>query len=120
MTAAALWPFLEQWITGDRREHHVNDRLRNAPTRTALGMAAVSFYGVLWLEGANDVLAQHFDVPLYTITWIARFAVFLVPALAYFITKRTAAACNSRTSTGGSTAWRPASSGNCPAASSSR
>jgi ubiquinol-cytochrome c reductase cytochrome b subunit len=27
-------------------------------------------------------------VPLYTITWIARFAVFIVPVLAYVITKR--------------------------------
>jgi len=88
MTGAALWPFIEQWITGDKREHHVVDRPRNAPTRTALGMAAVSFYGVLWLEGANDVLAQHFDVPLYTITNISRVAVFAVPILAYIITKR--------------------------------
>jgi ubiquinol-cytochrome c reductase cytochrome b subunit len=89
MTAAALWPFLEQWITRDRREHHVTDRPRNAPTRTALGMAAVSFYGVLWLEGANDVLAQQFQVPLYTITLIARVAVIVVPVLAYVVTKRT-------------------------------
>ncbi len=88
MTAAALWPFLEQWITGDRREHHVNDRPRNAPTRTALGIAMISFYGVLWLEGSNDILADHFDVPLYTITWIARFAIFLVPVIAYILTKR--------------------------------
>jgi ubiquinol-cytochrome c reductase cytochrome b subunit len=88
MTAAGLWPFLEQWITGDKREHHVNDRPRNAPTRTALGLAAVSFYGVLWAEGSNDVLADHFDVPLYTITWIARFAVFVVPIITYVITKR--------------------------------
>ncbi|HUC58373.1 MAG TPA: ubiquinol-cytochrome c reductase cytochrome b subunit [Streptosporangiaceae bacterium] len=88
MTAAGLWPFLEQWITGDKSEHHVNQRPRNAPTRTGLGIAAVSFYGVLWLEGSNDVLADHFDVPLYTITWIARFAVFLVPIFAYIITKR--------------------------------
>ncbi len=88
MTGAALWPFLEQWITGDRREHHVNDRPRNAPTRTALGIAMISFYGVLWAEGANDILAQHFDVPLYTITEISQVAVFAVPILAYIITKR--------------------------------
>ena len=56
-TGAALWPFLEQWITGDKREHHINDRPRNAPTRTALGIAVVTFYGVLWAEGANDVIA---------------------------------------------------------------
>jgi ubiquinol-cytochrome c reductase cytochrome b subunit len=88
MTAAALWPFLEQWITGDKLEHHINDRPRNAPTRTALGIAMISFYGVLWLEGSNDVLADHFDVPLYTITQIAQVAIFVVPILAYIITKR--------------------------------
>ena len=88
MTGAALWPFLEQWITGDRREHHINQRPRNAPTRTALGIAMISFYGVLWLEGSNDILADHFDVPLYTITEIARVAMFAVPIIAYILTKR--------------------------------
>ncbi len=88
MTAAALWPFIEQWITGDRREHHVTDRPRNAPTRTALGMAMIAFYGVLWLEGSNDVFANHFDLPLYMVTWVARVTVFAAPVLAYIITKR--------------------------------
>lgn len=88
LTAAALWPFLEQWITGDRREHHVTDRPRNAPTRTALGIAMISFYGVLWLEGSNDILADHFNVPLYTITEIAQVTIFVVPIAAYFVTKR--------------------------------
>jgi len=87
-TLAALWPFLEQWVTGDRREHHVNDRPRNAPTRTALGIAVVTFYGILWAEGANDIIADHFDVPLYVTTRIAQVAMFVGPVLAYIITKR--------------------------------
>jgi ubiquinol-cytochrome c reductase cytochrome b subunit len=87
-TVAALWPFLEQWITGDKREHHINDRPRNAPTRTALGMAVVAFYGVLWAEGANDLIADQLDISLYTVTEIARVAVIAVPILAYIITKR--------------------------------
>ncbi len=87
-TVAALWPFLEAWITGDHREHHILDRPRNAPTRTALGMSIITFYGVLWLEGANDVIANHFDVPLYLTTEIARWAIFVGPAVAYIITKR--------------------------------
>ncbi len=85
---AAVWPFIEQWITGDRREHHILDRPRNAPARTALGMAVITFYGVLWAEGANDLLAEHLDISLYTITWIARVGVFVLPVLAYIITKR--------------------------------
>jgi ubiquinol-cytochrome c reductase cytochrome b subunit len=87
-TGAALWPFLEQWATGDRREHHVNDRPRNAPTRTGVGMAAVTFWGVLWLEGANDIIADQLQIPLFTLTWIARFAVILGPVIAYWVTKR--------------------------------
>jgi len=88
MTGAALWPFLEQWITGDRSEHHINDRPRNAPTRTAIGMAAITFYGVLWLEGANDVIADHLSISLYVTTEIARYAIFIAPVVAYWVTKR--------------------------------
>jgi|CZKT01.1.fsa_nt_gi ubiquinol-cytochrome c reductase cytochrome b subunit len=88
MTGAALWPFLERWITGDKREHNVNDRPRNAATRTAVGIAAISFYGVLWLEGANDVVADQLNISLYQTTEIARVAIFVVPVVAYIITKR--------------------------------
>ena len=87
-TGAALWPFIERWATGDYSEHNVNDRPRNAPTRTAIGVAAVTFYVIFLLEGANDLIAHHLDIPLYTITWIARFAIFIGPAIAYFATKR--------------------------------
>jgi ubiquinol-cytochrome c reductase cytochrome b subunit len=87
-TGLALWPFFEQWATGDRSFHNINDRPRNAPVRTAVGVAAVSWYGVLWLEGANDVIADKFDVPLYTITWISRIAFFVAPMVAYYVTKR--------------------------------
>ena len=88
ITGLAVWPFLEQWITGDRREHHVNDRPRNAPTRTALGMAGVTFYGIMWLEGANDVVSRFLNISLYLTTEIARYAIFIGPVVAYWVTKR--------------------------------
>jgi ubiquinol-cytochrome c reductase cytochrome b subunit len=87
-TGAALWPFFEQWATGDRSFHNINDRPRNAPVRTGIGVAAICFYGVLWAEGGNDVIADRFQIPLYTITWISRVAVFVIPIGAYFVTKR--------------------------------
>ena len=87
-TGAALWPFFERWATGDNRYHNINDRPRNAPVRTGTGVAAVCFYGVLWAEGANDVIADKLQIPLYTVTWIARVAVFVLPIGAYFVTKR--------------------------------
>jgi ubiquinol-cytochrome c reductase cytochrome b subunit len=85
---AAMWPFFEQWATGDKSYHNINDRPRNAPARTGVGMAAVTFYGILWAEGANDVIAERLQIPLYTVTWIARVAIFVGPLLAYYITKR--------------------------------
>jgi len=88
LTGAAFWPFFEQWATGDRSWHNINDRLRNAPIRTATGMAAVVFYGILWAEGANDVIADFLSVPLYTVTWIARVLVFVGPAVAFYVTRR--------------------------------
>jgi ubiquinol-cytochrome c reductase cytochrome b subunit len=87
-TGAGVWPFIEQWVTGDKREHHLNDRPRNAPTRTAIGIAVITAYGILWAEGANDVIAEHFQISLYLTTEIARYAVFIGPVLAYIITKR--------------------------------
>jgi ubiquinol-cytochrome c reductase cytochrome b subunit len=87
-TGAGFWPFFEQWATGDRSWHNINDRPRNAPIRTATGIAAVVFYGVLWAEGANDVIADYAQIPLYTVTWIARVLVFVGPAVAFYVTRR--------------------------------
>ncbi|HEY8479254.1 MAG TPA: ubiquinol-cytochrome c reductase cytochrome b subunit [Spirillospora sp.] len=88
MTGAALWPFVEAWVTGDKRQHHVNDRPRNAPVRTSVGMAAVTFYGLLWIAGANDILAERFHISLFATTWFFRVAIFVGPVLAFIITKR--------------------------------
>jgi len=87
-TGAAFWPFIEQWVTGDRREHHLNDRPRNAPTRTAIGVAIIAFYGVLWAEGANDIIANQFNISLYLTTEIAQVAWIVAPIVAYILTKR--------------------------------
>jgi ubiquinol-cytochrome c reductase cytochrome b subunit len=85
---AAFWPFFERWATGDKSWHNINDRPRNAPIRTATGIATVTFYGVLWAEGANDVIADKLQIPLYTVTWIARVLIFVGPLVAFIVTRR--------------------------------
>ena len=84
----AIYPFLERWVTGDTREHHVLDRPRNQPTRTAFGVAGITFYGLLWVGGGNDIVATTFNVALNDITWFLRFAIFIGPVVAFMITKR--------------------------------
>jgi ubiquinol-cytochrome c reductase cytochrome b subunit len=85
---ATFWPWFEQWATGDRSWHNINDRPRNAPVRTGVGMATVVFYGVLWAEGANDVIGNKLQIPLYTITWISRVLIIVAPPITYYATKR--------------------------------
>ena len=87
-TGLALYPFIEAWITGDKREHHVLDRPRNVPTRTAVGVAGITAYGLFWLAGGNDILATQFRVSLNAVTVFMRVAVFVLPVVAFLITKR--------------------------------
>ncbi len=84
----AFYPFIERWITGDDREHHLLERPRNAPTRTAFGVAGMTAYALLWIAGGNDILAYEFGLSLNAITYVMRVAIFVVPVLAFIITRR--------------------------------
>ncbi len=82
------YPFIEAWITGDKREHHLLQRPRNAPTRTAFLVAMMTAYGLLWAAGGNDILADKFHISLNAITHFMRVAVFVLPVIAFIITRR--------------------------------
>jgi ubiquinol-cytochrome c reductase cytochrome b subunit len=88
VTILLVYPFLEAWVTGDRGEHHLLDRPRNAPTRTGLGVMVISFYGVLVINGANDIVAQAFNLSINQLTWFTRVGVFVVPPLVFLATRR--------------------------------
>lgn len=82
------YPFIEAWVTGDKREHHLLDRPRNAPTRTALGMAALTLYGVLMFAASNDIIAIKFGMSINDITQILRVLTFVGPVIAFWATRR--------------------------------
>ncbi len=82
------YPFFERWITGDNREHHLLQRPRNAPTRTAIGLAAITAYTVLWAAAGNDLIATHLHLSINDITWFLRIGFFVLPVLAFWVTKR--------------------------------
>src|SRR5215203_3866757 len=84
----AIYPFVEAWVTGDKSEHHLLDRPRNNPTRTAFGVAAMTGYAMLWIGGGNDLVATQFHVSLNAVTYFLRVAVFVAPVLAFLVTKR--------------------------------
>ncbi|MFI0235560.1 cytochrome bc complex cytochrome b subunit [Streptomyces sp. NPDC016845] len=91
MALIAVYPFVEAWVTGDRREHHIAERPRNRPVRTGLGVAWLSLYGVLLIGGGNDIVALQFHLSINAITWAVRIGFFVVPVLAFIVTRRV---CN--------------------------
>jgi ubiquinol-cytochrome c reductase cytochrome b subunit len=84
----AIYPFVEAWITGDKREHHIADRPRNAPTRTAIGAAGVTFYAVMWAAASSDLIATHFRLSVEGVTHFLQAALILGPIIAYLVAKR--------------------------------
>jgi ubiquinol-cytochrome c reductase cytochrome b subunit len=87
-TGMALYPFLESWMTGDKREHHLLDRPRNAPNRTALGVMSLTFILVTLLNGGNDIIATHFSLTINQIMLFSRIGVLVLPPIAFVLTKR--------------------------------
>jgi ubiquinol-cytochrome c reductase cytochrome b subunit len=81
------WPFVEAWVTGDRREHHLLQRPREAPARTAFLAALIAAYGLLWAAGGNDVIATRLHVSLNGVTYAVRIAIFVVPPVVFLITR---------------------------------
>ncbi|GAA1588846.1 cytochrome b [Leucobacter aridicollis] len=84
----AIYPFIEAWVTGDKREHHILDRPRNAPTRTAIGAAGVTFYAVMWAAASSDLMATHFQLSIEGVIHALQALLIVGPIVAYIVTKR--------------------------------
>ena len=87
-TGLALYPFIESWISGDKREHHILDRPRNVPNRTALGAMALTFTIVALLNGGNDIIATTFNLTINQMMWFSRIGILVLPPIAFVVTKR--------------------------------
>ncbi|TRW76521.1 cytochrome bc complex cytochrome b subunit [Mycolicibacterium sp. 018/SC-01/001] len=86
------YPFLEKKFSGDDAHHNLLQRPRDAPTRTAIGAAAISLYIVLTFACMNDIIALKFHISLNATTWIGRIGMVVLPAIVYYIAYRWAVA----------------------------
>jgi ubiquinol-cytochrome c reductase cytochrome b subunit len=87
--ALALVPWIERLLTRERRhqrEHHLLDRPRDAPGRTGLGVASITFVAILFLGGSQDVIAGTFDLSIGRVTAILQIALLVAPPVAYLVT----------------------------------
>ena len=84
----AAYPLADRWVTGAWPSR---DLLPPSPAglanRTAAGVAGLTFYCLLWVSGANDQIAYHLHVDLFTVTSVLRVLVLAGPALAFAVTR---------------------------------
>jgi ubiquinol-cytochrome c reductase cytochrome b subunit len=81
-----LWPFIERRLTRDTAEHHLLDRPRDRPLRTAFGVGTLTFYAVLFVAGSSDIGAQKFVVAIPTFTRVLQVLVVVLPVICALIT----------------------------------
>jgi ubiquinol-cytochrome c reductase cytochrome b subunit len=65
----------------------VLDRPRETPVKTAVAVAGVTFYGLLWAAAANDQIAHQFHLTVNAVTIFFRFAVVIGPVVGFIITR---------------------------------
>ena len=85
-------PLIERRLTGDDRDHHLLDRPRDAPNRTAIGLASVAFVTILFLGGAQDVIATTLSISVGHVTTFLQIALLVVPPITFVVSRR---ACRS-------------------------
>ncbi len=96
LALVAVYPFIEERLTGDRRNHHLLERPRNNATRTGIGVAGVTFYGVLWAAASADTIAIQFHLSVNALLHAFQVLLILGPPAAFAITRRICLGLQSR------------------------
>ncbi|MEV0195793.1 cytochrome b N-terminal domain-containing protein [Nonomuraea sp. NPDC050691] len=65
----------------------VLDQPHETPVKTAIAVAGITFYGLLWAAAANDQIAHQFQLTVNAVTIFFRWAVIVGPVIAFVITR---------------------------------
>ena len=85
------WPWIEQsFITRDATDHHLLDRPRDNPTRTAIGVAFFAWVAVVFSAGSADRVLVTAGIPYESQVWAYRIAFVVVPPIVGWIAYRAA------------------------------
>jgi ubiquinol-cytochrome c reductase cytochrome b subunit len=87
-TLVAAYPLLDRWIAGGRPPRGLlPPKPPDSANRIGVGVAGITLYGLLWAAAANDQIAYHFQLSLYTVTWAFRLLVLTGPVLVFALTR---------------------------------
>jgi ubiquinol-cytochrome c reductase cytochrome b subunit len=82
------WPSIERRITGDHAFHHLLDRPRDAPWRTAVGVGFFTWVGMIFFAGSSDRVFVAMTISYEAQIHVYQALVFVVPLVAAWIAKR--------------------------------
>jgi ubiquinol-cytochrome c reductase cytochrome b subunit len=80
-------PWLERALTRDRAEHHLLDRPRDHPWRTAFGAAFLTWVGSIFFAGSSDRLFYQVEIDYEAQVHVYRVLVVVLPIVAFVATK---------------------------------
>ncbi len=84
----ASFPWIERRLTGDRAVHNLADRPRDAPTRTAFGVAFLSWVFLIFAFGAADRILVLWNIGYQAQLTIFRIGIWVIPAILFLVTRR--------------------------------
>ena len=82
------FPWLERRRTGDRGVHNLADRPRDAPGRTAFGVAFLSWVFLIFAFGSADRIFVLIGLSYNTSLYVFRIAIWVAPAVLFWLTRR--------------------------------
>jgi ubiquinol-cytochrome c reductase cytochrome b subunit len=89
LAVLVAWPWIERRVTGDRASHNLLDRPRDAPLRTAFGLAFLTWVGLVFFAGSSDRIFVFLGVSYTAQIWFWRFAIWVIPLVVAAVTVRT-------------------------------
>jgi ubiquinol-cytochrome c reductase cytochrome b subunit len=84
----ASFPWIERRLTGDHRVHNLADRPRDAPNRTAFGVAFLSWIFLIFAFGAADRIFVLWGLSYDTQLYMFRIGMWVIPLLLFFGVRR--------------------------------
>jgi ubiquinol-cytochrome c reductase cytochrome b subunit len=88
LAVLATFPWVERRLTGARGFHNLADRPRDAPNRTAFGVAFLTWVFLIFAFGAADRFLVLWGIGYNTQLYIFRIGIWVIPALLFFLTRR--------------------------------
>jgi ubiquinol-cytochrome c reductase cytochrome b subunit len=82
------FPWIERRFTKDYAAHNIADRPRSAPTRTAFGVAFLSWVFLIFVFGSADRLFVLFGLSYNLQLYVFRIGIWVVPAILFFLVRR--------------------------------